>query len=65
MIAARSWEIWGKTCYPTPYNYPDDYHLSNKCRESLKPYITIMRSVLGISGRKLTGAFGIVCPIAI
>jgi hypothetical protein len=65
MMAARSCEISGKTYYSTLYNNPDDYHLSNNCREKLKPYITIMSSVLSISGRKLTGAFGIVCPIVI
>jgi hypothetical protein len=66
MMAARSCEISGKTYYySTSYNNPGNYHLSNNCRESLKPYITVMSSVLSISGRKLTGAFGIVCPIAI
>jgi len=65
MMAARSCEMWMKTSYSTPYSKPDDYHLNNNCRESLKPYIAIMSSVLSISNRKLTGASGIVCPTAI
>jgi hypothetical protein len=65
MMAALSCVISGKTYYSTPYNNPDDYRLSNNCRENLKPYITITSSVTSISDRKLTGAFGIVCPIVI
>lgn len=65
MMAARSCEMLMKTYYSTPYKNPDDYHLNNNCRESLKTYVTIMSSIMSISSRKLTGAFGIVCPIAI
>jgi hypothetical protein len=46
-------------------NNPDNYHLSNNSRESLKTCITILGLVLSISDRKLTGAFGIIGPIAI